>query len=870
MSVEWNDSTLDDILSDVRRMEQERAQADVSAPISAETVVRNSWTMADIDRLLGVEEDALAGISDYAEPEPLSQEAPVLLQQDAEGQAEFTVPDQPPVRREKRESSRMQKLRRRYAPLPGQEDASSIQPEPEPELGQAAPAAAEQPPQDEASASGELPTQRVPELPVIETSDEAAGEEATRRIPDLRKADKDLREGRTKIIGRLPHHGKKQKNAPKPETDPEMVDGQMMLQGFVTEEPAEQVDEAQAAQELGERRKEQVKDFKLLDFAKKYEPDLPPKDDLFEEPEPSDALDGAEPALDMREYRSLGERMRVGKRLQEERRNTFFSVCALTLLEIVLIVLSSIASAGTGEKQVLYAVSLVLLAFAAALSISDLIGGVKALLRWKPTCDSAAAITTAFAFIQGAVAFVLYKEAAIPSTFCAAAAGVLLLSKTAKLFEALGVLSNFKFAAFTAAERLYEIRGFAEKSDAFEVGKSLQVGDAKLRYSHPTRFPSGFIRRSVFRTSVDRLCKILIPAAFGLSLVTALFGYINSKSALGALSAFSCALCVAMPAGAAVTIAIPAVLLMRSLNRRGGMIVSPEAASAGSAIHGVAMDAVDLYDRKETVIDCYKDYHAIRFDDMFLYAAALVIGAHSPLEGAFMEMVGNVDILPPVKNLICEERLGICGYIHDQSVLLGSRNLLVNHSIDPPPKTVEVRYIQEGKRVLYLAVGNKIAAMFVINYVENDDLAPPLQTLQNNEISLVVYAPDCNVTEEFLAEGFGLSNGSAKLMSPAAGKILRERSAETTESAPAELMHDGRPESLLRTLADAAVIHNIQRVAAFIAVIGSFIGWLVSFVILLTTREITTMNWIFATIYPALWIVLSTVLGVLQERKAAK
>ena len=324
-----------------------------------------------------------------------------------------------------------------------------------------------------------------------------------------------------------------------------------------------------------------------------------------------------------------------------------------------------------------------------------------------------------------------------------------------------------------------------------------------------------------------------------------------------------------MPAGAAVTVAIPAVLLMRNLNRRGGLIASPEAASANASIHGVAMDAVDLYDRKETVIDCYKDYHAIRFDDMFLYAAALVIGAHSPLEGAFMEMVGNVDILPPVKNLICEERLGICGYIHDQSVLLGSRNLLVNHSIDPPPKTVEVRYIQEGKRVLYLAVGNKIAAMFVVNYIENDDLASPLQTLQNNEISLVVYAPDCNVTEEFLAEGFDLSKGSAKLMSPAAGKILRERSAETTDSAPTQLLHDGRPESLLRTLADAAVIHNIQRVAAFIAVIGSFIGWLVSFILLLT-RGITTMNWIFATIYPAIWIALSVTLGVLQERKAAK
>ena len=281
------------------------------------------------------------------------------------------------------------------------------------------------------------------------------------------------------------------------------------------------------------------------------------------------------------------------------------------------------------------------------------------------------------------------------------------------------------------------------------------------------------------------------------------------------------------------------------------------------------MDAIDLFDRKQTDVYCFQDYGTLHFDAMYLYAAALAIGSHSPAESAFLHAVGNPDILPPVQSLIYEERLGVSATINRKSVLLGNRNLLVNHSIDPPPKSGEVPYIQQNKRVLYLAVDGKVAGMFVIDYVQKKALSVPLRILQDNDTNLLVYAPDCNVTEDFISGCFHLPKGGVRLLDPTAGKILRERQEEETEHMRATALHNGSTESLMRTLASAAVIQNIQRVAAFIGVIGCGIGWLVSFILLLI-KGVGAMNWVFAIIYPAVWIALSAALGFWQARKAMK
>ena len=867
MSEEWNSNTLDDILFDMRRMTLEREQADARAQ---EHPTPFYWSMEDVDSLLGLD-DPLKGISDYSAQQdaaPLPDPAPKKPAQPAS--VTQSAPAPAPQRVSAPAAPEASAPRKKEPDKPAPQETPSGDTKVIPTQAILQQKYTKAVPLHEEDAEEEAPEPfTVEEIPQEETA-QAGKEQPTKILPDLSKVSKPksaAHDGKTKAVGAMRLlRGKKQKTD-KPH-DPEMVDGQIMLQGFETEPPAQPLDVEQAEQELSERRAEQVKDFKLYDLAQKYDPDLPPKHDIFEpEPEPAAAEDPAEE--NTQEYRRFGERMQIGRHLQENRRAAFLTVCALLVLEITLIIVSAVAGAKDPDsRSIPYAVNLILTAVATALSISTLSAGALDLVRLAPSCDTAVLITVAASLIHSVIALMLPESEGIPCMFGAAAVLMLLLSKTAKLFECIGILGNFKFCAFTAAEHLHEVRAFADKKDAFEIAQNLDAEKPKLRYAAKTKFPADFLRLSDFHSTVDRLCKFIVPAAAAAALIAALTGWLRTGTGLSALTAFTGTVCIAMPAGAAFTVSVPIVLLMQKLNRRGGMIVSPAAASANTGLTAVALDATDLYDGDQCSIDCYQEFHSIRFDDMFLYAAALVIGAHGPLESAFMEIVGNADILPPVKSLVCEERLGISGYIRGQSVLLGNRNLLIGHSVEAPAKSVEIPYLEQGKRILYLAVGNKVTTMFVVNYIENDALSQPMHILHNNETDLVVYTADCNLSEEFLCEGFDMPKGSIRTMSSKAGEILRERCAEETESAPASLLTGGKAESLLYTLADAAVMHNIQRVASFVGIAACVIGWLVTFILTLVVGEIRVVNWVLVLLYTLLWTAASTTLGVLQMRKA--
>ena len=439
----------------------------------------------------------------------------------------------------------------------------------------------------------------------------------------------------------------------------------------------------------------------------------------------------------------------------------------------------------------------------------------------------------------------------------------LLFAKFAELFRTVGILENFKFCAFANSDSLHAVRSVESREESLEISSPLSLGEPNLKYSKKTRFPSKFFENSDFTCSADRLCKLMIPGSVILSLITALSAGIKTKAFLGALSAFTASLCISLPASAAFAVIIPVVVTMLNLNKHGGMIASPSAASETANAHAVILDSFELYDAKSCGLDGFKDYKTVRIDDVLLYAAALIMGTNGPLSEAFEDIIGNRDILPPVKSLVYEEKLGISGFIHGQSVLLGNRNLLINHSIEAPPKTVEMKHLQQGKRVLFIAIGNKIAAMLVLNYIENENLTKPLQVIEKNGISILVNSVDCNITEEFINEGFSLTPGNVKLISPESGKLFRARRNGETASASAKVLHSGSTESFLRCIASSAVINNIQRFCALAQIGFCAIGWLVLFIMLLA-KGIEGIGWGFITIYTAVWTALSTAFGIFQ------
>jgi hypothetical protein len=256
------------------------------------------------------------------------------------------------------------------------------------------------------------------------------------------------------------------------------------------------------------------------------------------------------------------------------------------------------------------------------------------------------------------------------------------------------------------------------------------------------------------------------------------------------------------------------------------MIVSLDAAEKTACANAVVMDSADIFDRSRCTMHGMKDFKNIRIDDVLLYAAAMVIKSGGPMRESFEQVVdGRQDLLPPVKELVYEDKLGIAARIHGQKVLLGNRNMLVHHNIDVPEKALEERYSHSGRKVIYLAVAGKIAALFVVSYAVDKNLTGYFRALENSGIQVLVRTNDVNVTEELVSKSFGMPQENFKILSSVAGRLFKRRREAVCDRLPSAIVHDGTAFSMLKAVAAACTIGSGIKLGAILQIVLSALGF---------------------------------------------
>jgi hypothetical protein len=212
-------------------------------------------------------------------------------------------------------------------------------------------------------------------------------------------------------------------------------------------------------------------------------------------------------------------------------------------------------------------------------------------------------------------------------------------------------------------------------------------------------------------------------------------------------------------------------------------------------------------------------------DVVLLYTAAMVIKSGGPLRECFEQVVDSrADLLPPVRELVYEDKMGISARIYEQKVLLGNRNMLVHHNIKAPDKAYEDRYAHDGRKVIYLAVNEQLAAMFVVSYSVDENIKNYLKQLENNGIQILVRTNDVNVTENLISESFGLNPDNFKILSSVAGRLYKRRKDSVTDRLPAGIIHDGGAFSMLKAMATACSMAAKNRIGIFMQIAAMVLG----------------------------------------------
>lgn len=614
---------------------------------------------------------------------------------------------------------------------------------------------------------------------------------------------------------------------------------QMMLSGFGEEPETEKIDEDELRSELDKKRAEKKKKFVLLSGLGDDEPqedeNLP--EEKEDEPEEQHEKKRKHSEKAPLEYEKPEQRGRVYNSLKNaasQFKTSVIGLCVLEGVSLLLLLIPKIlewaaidAPAFDRGGAGLAAANIVLLLASFYLAFPNILSGVKALANGRVTGGAVGGLTFILALVQTILSFFNKSpEGASGMFYCAAAIFALLMTAENSSRGAARVMQNFLFCTAKRKSGLYGIRAIESEKDAFEVGRALKMGNPDILYSGRVEFPADFIKNSEANSPADSCIKRSLIISSAVSVLLAVISGIITKDIFQAFGVLTGAFCLTSPCAIELALMIPLYLENRKLNSEGGMIAGYDAALECSEAVAASVDSADLFDRAACEMHGMKDFHTVRIDDVLLYAVAIVLKSGGPLTDVFNRIIGgSTELLPPVRDMIYEDRLGLSATIYNQRVLLGNRNLLTHHNIEVPLKSEEDKVKRNGRKILYIAIDSQVAAMFVFNYAEDSSLKDSINEMADNGFSLVVRTDDPNVTDELIAARFGIAQKDIKMTLSHGARIFSAYRDSVVDSAPAKVMHDGSARSYFKSIAACGRLANFaSRWAVFALIVQAVVA----------------------------------------------
>ncbi|MCR4614535.1 MAG: hypothetical protein K5756_00075 [Clostridiales bacterium] len=635
----------------------------------------------------------------------------------------------------------------------------------------------------------------------------------------------------------------------------EPLEGQMSFFEFPEQEPEDQIDEDTVEQDVRYRRLEKVKNFRLT---KEFEDMDTENSSMYDRPEETagDNDTGGEKYLgNIPEYVVESDRRKISWFLLKERRRKNISTAILVLITFCFALLEVLPRISGKIKEAIgpgsfpnSIVSFILVMLAAIASVDNVVSGMDSIfIKRRPDGRSLGLIALIMAIIQSIVAM-FYPTDGKTGLLAGSVAFILLINSITAGMEHDRVMRNFKFCAYTGKKSLSSIVTVSGDQERREIGQALAMNDPVVKYSCKINFPRRFIELSSTNKITERhgMALIVLTCAMGV-ILSIVCGF--REGPYYALSGITAAFCAAIPIAEYFAVTNELKRSCGALNESGGMISSLKAAQKCSETDAVLIDAAELIDREGCEMHGMKDFKNVRLDDILLYTAALVVKSDGPLTEVFRSVVADTDdVLPAVSSISFEENLGISGWIHGQKVLLGNRNLMAAHNISVPTHREEATYCVDDRKVLYVAIADKLAAMFVVSYAVDMSKAAYLHCLERNNITVLIDSCDPNVSEELLEAGFGLEYDSIKIISSIAGRIFRRLKNNFFKKADATVIHDGNSKSLLMGIASAVSLRNAAKIISIAQLVAAVLSLLIMVVLAAASHFVFINSWFIAIV----------------------
>ncbi|MBR6986099.1 MAG: hypothetical protein IKH75_21745 [Ruminococcus sp.] len=477
-------------------------------------------------------------------------------------------------------------------------------------------------------------------------------------------------------------------------------------------------------------------------------------------------------------------------------------------------------------------VHLILGAIALVVSLPVITKGVKNLFTMSADSDSMSAITAIACTLALLFAFFRMDMAKAETIHVYMPVGILSL-----LFNAIGKLlilrradRNFRFISQEFDRHAVVYVRDEERAERLTRGT---IGDFPiLAAMRKTDFLTDFLRYTYSSDITDSYCRKAAPICLVVSMIVSIvltivrMGTLASvDSAVFGLSIFSMLICAAACIGMPFVANVPLEKVSHQTLRNKGILLGYQSVDDLYDANSILVSADTFFPEGTVKMGGIKVFSNTKLDEALLEAASLSTHAGSIMRRLFSDVVvpGKDDILYPIENFSIEEDQGLCGWINNRRVLLGSRELMTSHNIEGvPTKAKEAEYATEGQIPLYLSISGNLAAMFMVELNADRYVKRWAKRLAKSKVYMITKSVDPCLTSGYISSLFGIPDEMIKVIPK---RLYEDFDSETKKTVrmSASMACTGRFSSMAQLILGTKVIH-----------ISAIIGLIVQTVSILT------------------------------------
>ena len=491
-------------------------------------------------------------------------------------------------------------------------------------------------------------------------------------------------------------------------------------------------------------------------------------------------------------------------------------------------------------------------------------GGLLSLLKFRAGNDTFATCSVIGAAALG-VSFIVNPSSMSPggeNLFFPIAILGLFFNTIGKILSAARIKNNFE--VLTTGKKKSALLPVRNKELAREL-TGQRDETPRFCTSAKAKFFTRFLELSYRDDATESIARIVAPIVFLCSILVGVIAFLLTGRVSDAVTGFAAVLCVATPFSATIAGALPVYRSCAALNEEGSIMAGGYTAETFAETDSVLLDIEQLFPDGSIILHGIKTFAQGRIDEAILDAASVICSTRSTLGSIFINVVqGDKKLLKPVDTIIYEDGMGLSAWVGGKRVLIGNRELMINHGIDIPSHDYENKYVGSGKDILYLANSGELTAMFVLSYHADKEVYRSLGIMAERGVRLVINCSDPNITVKKLCGIFGYPESQLNLLS----SKYQQKCAELTEereNAPAAAVYNGSLFALSDLLNCCGIIRQSSFAAALIEMIGIILGF-VLVTIFLFTGNIRSLAMYVLLAFQMFWLAAVSVVILLRKK----